>query len=175
MIHHPEEVNDRRRIIIAHRANLNGPDPSSENKIESIRIALRLGYDVEVDAWCSGDDLWLGHDKPEIKIAPQIRAWLFSLRRIWWHAKDEETLSLLLRESLRVCGHVFFHSDEAMVMTSLRFVWTYPGHADPPDRERWVCVLPESVGVTASAVSERWAGVCTDFPTLHSFSRSKQP
>ena len=38
-------------ILISHRGNLNGPDPSKENKPSYITNAIRTGFQVEVDFW----------------------------------------------------------------------------------------------------------------------------
>ena len=35
--------------IIAHRANLDGPNSRNENQISSINNCLDLGFDVEID------------------------------------------------------------------------------------------------------------------------------
>ena len=35
--------------IIAHRANLSGPNSKNENKLSSIKKCIDLGYDVEID------------------------------------------------------------------------------------------------------------------------------
>ncbi len=42
---------ERKIKIIAHRANLNGPDHETENTPASINKAIKLGFDVEVDIW----------------------------------------------------------------------------------------------------------------------------
>src|SRR5712671_2727678 len=36
-------------VIFAHRANLDGPKPPSENSIASVRQALELGFGIETD------------------------------------------------------------------------------------------------------------------------------
>ena len=37
--------------LIAHRGNVNGPDPLTENTPEKIESAITAGYDVEIDIW----------------------------------------------------------------------------------------------------------------------------
>ena len=37
--------------VISHRGNLNGPNKQTENTIESIKTAINLGFDVEIDVW----------------------------------------------------------------------------------------------------------------------------
>ena len=70
--------------VISHRGNLNGPSPSSENKISSIEKCLNLGFDVEVDLWFLSGNFYLGHDKPEY----QINDSYFINEKIWFHLKN---------------------------------------------------------------------------------------
>ena len=37
--------------LIAHRGNVNGPNPDKENHTDYINEAIILGYDVEIDVW----------------------------------------------------------------------------------------------------------------------------
>ena len=37
--------------LIAHRGNINGPNPEKENHPDYINTAIKSGYDVEVDVW----------------------------------------------------------------------------------------------------------------------------
>ena len=51
-------------LIVSHRGNLEGPDPSRENTLEAVEECLRLGFGVEVDL-NSCDGGWrLGHNEP---------------------------------------------------------------------------------------------------------------
>ena len=55
--------------IIAHRGNLNGPDPETENTPNQILKAIDAGFEVEVDMWFHGQNrLMLGHDRPTTHI-----------------------------------------------------------------------------------------------------------
>ena len=56
--------------LIAHRGNINGPDPSKENTPEYIEQAIAQGFDVEVDVRYSPlhSKLYLGHDEPDYKV-----------------------------------------------------------------------------------------------------------
>ena len=55
-------------IRISHRGNIDGIEPDTENSPEQIKKALDLGYNVEVDVWKTGDEIYLGHDAPEYKV-----------------------------------------------------------------------------------------------------------
>ena len=54
--------------IIAHRANLSGPDEYRENRISAIEECISLGYDVEIDLRESEGQFYLGHDNIQEKI-----------------------------------------------------------------------------------------------------------
>ena len=53
--------------FIAHRGNINGPNPDLENNPRYIIQAIEKGFDVEIDVWKT-DALYLGHDGPDHKI-----------------------------------------------------------------------------------------------------------
>lgn len=50
--------------IIAHRGNIDGPNPGRENHPDYIKAALNKGYGVEIDAWFVDGQWGLGHDEP---------------------------------------------------------------------------------------------------------------
>ena len=51
--------------IIAHRANLNGPNLNVENRISSISNCIDSGFEVEIDVRLVNGKLYLGHDNPD--------------------------------------------------------------------------------------------------------------
>ena len=50
--------------FIAHRGNLNGPQPTFENTHGYLLEAISAGHDVEVDVQAHDNILYLGHDDP---------------------------------------------------------------------------------------------------------------
>ena len=82
--------------LIAHRGNIQGPDPTTENKPEQIEACLDAGYDVEIDLWYDEEGtLWLGHDQPQY----QVTWWWLAGKssNLWIHCKDLElSMSSLL-------------------------------------------------------------------------------
>ena len=52
-------------ILIAHRGNVDGPEPERENSYEHINNALNRGFDVEIDVWYHENNWYLGHDEPK--------------------------------------------------------------------------------------------------------------
>jgi hypothetical protein len=119
-----------------------------------IRAAIDDGYDVEVDIRLMDDGVWyLGHDEPCYEVDPRF---LIEHPQLWLHCKNIEALSVLSD-----CGrayHYFWNEEDKYAMTSLQFVWTYPG-ADLP-KKKGIAVMPEKVPEwnLTNAI-----GVCSDF------------
>ena len=109
--------------IISHRGNLEGPNPSTENTPKQIELALKKGFDVEVDVWKIDDKWFLGHDKPEHEID---FSFLFK-DFLWIHTKNIAAL-----EGLKGYGlNYFWHQNDDYTITSRGVVWTYPGKVVP--------------------------------------------
>lgn len=106
-------------ILIAHRGNLDGPNPDRENEPGYIQEALEAGFDVEVDVWNTDGELGLGHDRPQYP-APLI---LLMDKRLWCHAKNLAALDTLLFLGVRC----FWHENDAATLTSDGYVWLFPG------------------------------------------------
>jgi hypothetical protein len=147
--------------LIAHRGNINGPDPSKENKPEYIEQAISQGYDVEIDIRYSPLDkgLYLGHDEPEYKVTWH---WLSGLRdRLWIHCKNIEAL---YEFNYGTSGfNYFWHQEDYFTLTSRNYIWTYPGQAYTP---RSVIVMPEVYKNLDDFVDLRaydCFGVCSDY------------
>lgn len=136
--------------LIAHRGNLEGPNPDKENQPDYITSALKAGHDVEVDVWYQNKKWYLGHDNPKY----QVKYDFLAERKFWLHAKNGDAFHLLLEDFTL---NVFWHTDEDWVLTSKRYIWTYPTKQLYPES---ICVMPE----------RGWMGdltkchaVCTDF------------
>lgn len=124
--------------LIAHRGNVNGPDPSKENNPEYIEQAISQGFDVEIDINYSTLDksLYLGHDEPTYKVSWY---WLSSFQdKLWVHCKNIEAL---YQFSYGTNGfNYFWHQEDKHTLTSKNYIWTYPGEAYTP---RSIIVMPE--------------------------------
>lgn len=136
--------------LISHRGNLFGPNSDKENHPDYIEDALKYGCDVEVDVWYKHNKWYLGHDEPTYEVTSSF----LSEKRLWLHAKNGDAFNLLFQN---YSANVFWHTTEDWVLTSKRYIWTYPGKQLYLDS---VCVLPE----------RGWMGdlkkchaVCTDF------------
>ena len=134
-------------LIIAHRGNLNGPDPATENREETIITALSHGFDCEIDVWKIGDQLWLGHDGPEHATSIEFLN-TYNLR-LWVHCKNLDAL-IALKDQF----NCFFHDKDTYTLTSRGYIW---GNIGSPTTKNVICVMPP--GEIGECL-----GVCTDYP-----------
>ena len=139
-------------IIIAHRANLQGPSPLTENSLESIQDCFAYGFHVEIDVWYQNNSFWLGHDEPTYKLKDNS---LLLDEKTWAHAKNLEAAI-----ELKALGaHYFWHQEDDFTLTSKGYFWTYPGKKLS---ENSIAVMPEIA--VHDATFGYVKGVCTDFP-----------
>ena len=149
--------------LIAHRGLMYGPNKEIENSTVQIHYALEHNFDVEIDVWYHNwrgtkTTWWLGHDMPTYEIDVE---WLKNLPqdRVWYHAKDIETLAQLSRETWPV--HYFAHENDPVVITSSKYLWTFPGKQLT---DRSIMVLPEVSGMAHIEMFARTVkGVCSDY------------
>ena len=139
-------------IFISHRGNLEGKNTELENSEKYILNAISHGFDVEVDVWLIGDELYLGHDKPQYPTSLK-----FILNdRIWVHCKNVEALGFLKQEKFKC----FWHQEDDYALVSNRMIWVYPGKKLI---EKSICVMPETVNYEISEL-RKCTGICTDYP-----------
>ena len=148
-------------ILIAHRGNMDGPNPSEENKPYYIQNTLDLGFDVELDVWLNNDAFMLGHDKPMWTVNVD-----FLLKNgLWCHAKNIECFYRLLRISEINC---FFHDKDEATLTSYGYIWTLPGKKLTP---KSICVLPEKY--MTDDLNQNISGICSDYIKNYENDRKK--
>ena len=70
---------------------------------------------------------------------------------LWCHAKDIDTLNVMLSYS---DIHCFWHQEDDVTLTSEGYLWTYPGKDLTPNS---ISVLPDN------KPDVEVAGVCSDF------------
>ena len=140
-------------IYIAHRGNLDGPNPEKENHPDYIKKALTVGYNVEIDVWYENNKWWLGHDSPVYEVGRDF----FYNNGLWCHAKNSEGLYQLAMLGV----HFFWHQEDSVALTSRGYFWTYPGK---PLTTKSIAVMPE---ISTGENFDRCAGICSDFILSH--------
>tara|TARA_B100000902_G_scaffold71400_1_gene76883 strand:+ start:213 stop:794 length:582 start_codon:yes stop_codon:yes gene_type:complete len=163
--------------IIAHRANIGGPNSDVENNPDQIDKCIDQGYDVEIDLRIdeSTKTLWLGHDTPDYKVTWY---WLAQrLRNLWIHCKDYNTLvELSSHDTSKDNGfdipaggcNFFWHQEDEYTLTSNNIIWAYPGKPDNLKTSKLlntVLVMPEWNKIDWESLKLlRCYGICTDYP-----------
>ena len=138
--------------IIAHRANLDGPD-IYENSPESLFQAIIAGFDVELDVRLHDNKLYLGHDRPQYVLDTGMM--LRIKDRAWLHCKNFEALDYLNKNFPDF--NYFWHDSDKYTITSKGFIWAYPGEVA---NSNTVVVLPETTNQNLDGVY----AICTDYP-----------
>ena len=148
--------------LIAHRGNINGPNKENENKISQIYKCINSGFDVEIDIHLINKKLYLGHDKGEeiisIKELKEIR------EKCWIHCKNIEALTYFYRNQDKF--NFFWHEKDSYCLTSLGYIWTYPGTQITSE---CVLVMPELTINKKDFLNlnkSNFHGICTDYPQL---------
>ena len=142
-------------IKIAHRGNFAGKNAERENTMDYLRIAMRAGYDVEVDVWADQiGSFWLGHDGPVERVDLEF----LCDEQVWTHAKNIEALRALWPHPRT---NVFWHNKDEFTFTSKGIKWanfrvpTFDG----------IMVMPEMHRETMLNIIERRYrpyGICCD-------------
>lgn len=142
-------------IRIAHRGNMNGPNPTHENHPDYLKAALDMGYDAEVDVWLIDGKFLLGHDEPQYEVPASF---LYN-DHFWLHAKNIPAISDLNARARSYLINCFFHDVDDCVLTSQGWIWTYPGKTIVGPGA--IAVMPERVPDWDFSKAD---GICTDFP-----------
>ena len=138
--------------LISHRGNVNGRFDSCENYPTYIDLAIKKGYDVEVDVWYKDDILWLGHDKPDYVI--DFKWFRDRIGKLWIHCKNVE--SVVYFKECEYEFNYFWHQTDDITLTSLNYIWAFPGKQPIKNS---ISVMPE---INDDDVSKCF-GVCSDF------------
>jgi glycerophosphoryl diester phosphodiesterase len=142
-------------ILIAHRGNLSGPNPTQENKPEYIQQALDEGYSVEIDLRMKDDVLFLGHDYAQYEVDEEFLDKYSG--RLWVHCKDAKAFTRALQLNL----NCFWHNTDDYTMTSYGYVWCFP--SKEPVGKMSVTVLPELYADVSEIDKEKVFAVCSDY------------
>ena len=148
--------------IIAHRANINGPNQKCENKINNIKKCIKFGWDVEIDIRVINEEFYLGHDNAcDIINIEELR---LIKNRAWIHCKNLEAFSIFNR--LEEGFNYFWHQKDSYTLTSKGYIWSYPGEKLS---KKCICVMPEllnPLNELSDLKKLKISGLCTDYPNL---------
>lgn len=140
--------------LISHRGNINGPDPTTENKNQQILKCINEGLDVEIDIWNINSKLFLGHDEPvetlDLDLLDKHE------RQLWCHAKKFEAFAVLLNLEDINC---FWHQEDKHALTTEGFIWTYSKINSFSYDSVLVVIKPEDLKKEMSCCY----GICTDY------------
>ena len=137
--------------LIAHRGNIDGPNPEFENQPQYILDAISLGYDCEIDVRYINNEYFLGHDNPDYKI--DLDFLLTFSEKIWIHCKNFDAFDKLIQIPKL---NIFWHQDDNYTLTSHKYIWAYP---NMQTTERCIILMPE----WHNFVIGEGYGVCTDY------------
>jgi hypothetical protein len=141
--------------IISHRGNLKGPEKSNENKPKQIDLAIKNGFEVEIDLWIVNGNFLLGHDRPEHVID---LSWALNRSKyLWIHCKNIELLDYFIIN--RTDLNFFFHQNDHVALTSKFHLWVYPEKTYTKNS-----ILVSNNIDNLSFLDNPPFGVCTDFP-----------
>ena len=140
-------------ILISHRGNTDGKDPTSENKPDYILDAINKGFHCEIDVWFNDGNLFLGHDNKDTKIDISF----LKNEKLWCHAKNLKALELMLKNNI----HCFWHEDDLVTLTSRGWTWCHPKCKD--GGEKSIIVKPEINKIDYN----NFTGICSDYVTKY--------
>lgn len=141
-------------ILISHRGNINGSNPSQENHPTYILNALHQGYNVEIDVWYHKGLFMLGHDLPQYEFPFDLLLNFYS--KLWIHCKNIDALVQFKNtDSLSSRLNYFWHEKDTITLTSKNYIWAYPGKQPILNS---IAVMPE---LNNDIITE-CAGVCSD-------------
>ena len=117
--------------FIAHRGNINGKNPSRENKPEYIERALKYGYDCEIDVWYINGEWILSHDNPYDEKAKsfshKVNFEFLGKKNLWLHCKNIEAMINLYATNY----NYFWHENDKYTITSRGHIWCFPDQPAP--------------------------------------------
>lgn len=139
--------------LISHRGNVNGRFESYENEPTYIDLAIKKGYDVEIDVWYKDNMLWLGHDKPDYGV--DFRWFRDRIGKLWIHCKNLE--AIVYFKECEYEFNFFWHQEDDITFTSKGHIWTYPGK----NLTKYsIAVMPEIKQFDNISISY---GICSDY------------
>jgi hypothetical protein len=140
--------------LIAHRGNINGRFEHHENEPNYIDLAIKKGYDVEIDVWYKDDILWLGHDEPQYGV--DFIWFIDRISKLWVHCKNIEAICFFNANFDTLPFNYFWHENDTVTLTSFNYIWAFPNKQPIKNS---IAVMPELFNDDVSSA----IGVCSDF------------
>jgi hypothetical protein len=143
---------------IAHRGLMDGPNKSIENTIELLESNRRDGIISECDIWYKEEQFWLGHDAPYHIVSHE---WICKMKEfLLIHAKNLESFHMLkrIRDQEGIDLHIFYHTDEDVVVTTHGACIVYPGLQV---YDGWMSMMPECAPLIN--IRGHATAVCSDY------------
>lgn len=138
-------------ILISHRGNTRGPNPTLENFPPNLEFVMLGGFHVEIDLWFVDGKWLLGHDCPQYDVSLE---WLEThSSQMWVHCKNIDAM-VQMAEMKKF--NFFWHKTDTVTLTSHGYVWAFPGKQPIKNS---IAVLPE---INHDDVS-KCQGICSDF------------
>jgi hypothetical protein len=168
-------------IIIAHRGNVDGANPSLENDPRYIQAALDQGFNVEIDFWAfytnlNGWSLYLGHDEPKYCI--NSSSFILNNDRLYIHCKNIKALEYCYNNYWGLANwnsSYFFHNTDDATITSNSKFWTYPRATIPLTRNSIPVIYNRNDMIWNEEEIKGCYGICTDdanyYNTLFNYSK----
>jgi hypothetical protein len=141
--------------LIAHRANLRGPSPATENSPDAIHNALAQGYEVEVDLRVVMGRFLLGHDAGVHEVDPSF----MQQPGLLIHCKNYSAL----RTMKGTQANYFWHTDDAYTLTSHGDILINP---KSPPMDCGILLMPELSKFPRTSILA-CAGICSDTPDAY--------
>jgi len=149
-------------ILISHRGNLSGPDPTKENSPSYILAAIAANYDVEIDLRMLDGKLYLGHDRADYQV---VFDWLLSLRdKLWIHCKNYEAIKFMSECQI---FRWFCHQNDMAGIVMDGYFSGYLWYSDLSSLPHPKCIIPllsrEQVDAYPKEFLAACGGVCSDY------------
>lgn len=147
---------------IAHRGLMDGPNGSIENTVDLLESNSKAGITSECDIWYKDEQFWLGHDTPDHMVSFE---WICKMKEfLLIHAKDLTTFHVLkrIRDQEGIDLHIFYHTDEDVVVTTHGECIVYPGLQV---YDGWMSMMPERAPLIK--IGGYAAAVCSDYHILN--------
>lgn len=140
--------------FISHRGNIDKPECKNyENSVFGIQLALNKGFDVEIDLWKVGCQIYLGHDFPTVDVGFSFLC--ENIDKLLVHAKNLEALEYMLEHGF----HCFWHQEDNFALTSKGYIVSYPGYTIGRNT---ICMKPELQSLETLTEYPPYA-LCSDY------------